>query len=427
MDTPDGASVSTDDVWLAGDSDAERKFLRGYAELAVRAGANVQAGQFCVITSQVEDLPFARMVAEAAWRAGACDVQTFFFDRFDRYLLARYGADERLGRSEVAAVGLFEWLLQRRAAWVNVARDDVPAFFRPLDQHRLAEVVPRRRRQLYNELISQQRIAWTIAAPPGPQWAEAVFGSPDVARLCGVLDGICRLDQPDPVAAWHARSRELEARAALLDEHRFDALHLRGPGTDLTVGLLDGAHWSSATSTTSWGQVFIPNLPTEEVFATPDWRRTEGRVAAARPLAAQSGTALVEGMRLDFHNGRVVAAHADLGEEFLRQLLATDDGARRLGELALVTDSPITATGIPCFHQLLLDENAGSHLALGSAYTDLVEATVGLTPDQLSSRGVNQSAIHEDVVFGDSYTEVDGIHTDRTRVPILAGDNWLLT
>jgi aminopeptidase len=395
-----------------------------YADVAVRIGCNLQPGQHLTVHAPPEAVELARAVLEAAWRAGAGDADVIYVDDYERCLLARHAADDRLDRSSPALLATAEASLERRGASVSIFGDLTPDFFRDAPEERLARTRPRRVRELVNRAINEQLEAWTVIGFPQASWARRMFGEPDVERLWTEIAKTCRLDAPDPIAAWEEHLARLEQRKEQLDERRFDRLRFRGPGTDLEVGLLEASRWIGGRTETSWGQRFNANLPTEEVFTTPDRNRAEGTLAATRPVSYAEG-ALVEGVRLRFAGGRVVEAHADVGEDFLRSHLQTDSGSDRLGEVALVAGSPIGASGLVWFHTLY-DENATSHVAYGSAYTSPVEGADGLSQSEQEAMGINQSHVHVDFAVGGAEVEVDGIDARGERVPILAGDDWLL-
>jgi aminopeptidase len=264
--------------------------------------------------------------------------------------------------------------------------------------------------------MGERAINWTGLAYPTEGWATKVFGEPDVERLWDAVAYCTRLDEADPVAAWQAHMDSLERRAAVLNERKFDAIRYRGPGTDLTVGLLDQANWMSARFETADGIEFVPNMPTEEVFTTPDCRRADGVITASRPLALSGD--VVDGLTLTFEQGRVVNVAADHGVELVTAQLETDDRARYLGELALVDGtSRVGQTGLT-FFDTLFDENAACHIAYGFA---IVEALTG-EPGE----GVNISKVHTDFMVGSPELEVDGITHTGEAVPILREDVWQL-
>jgi aminopeptidase len=402
-----------------------QELLDRYADVAVRVGANLQQGQTLFVTASVEHVPLARAVAAAGWRAGADDVQLFYSDDYERYLRAKNGADETLETTNAGRAGFLTAELDAKGASVNIFGDTAPPYFAGADEERLARTRPTEGRRLANRLMNEQLEAWVVIAYPEPTWAERMFGEPDVDRLAAEIADACRLDEPDPVAAWKEHLDRLEQRRELLDERGFDRLHFRGPGTDLTVGLIDRARWLGGYSVTAWGQVFCANLPTEEVFTTPHRLRTEGTVSGTRAVSYDEGV-VVDGIKLRFEGGEIVEAHASKGEDFLRRHLQTDDGARRLGEVALVAGSRIGKRGL-LFYNTLFDENATSHIAYGMAYTEPIEGAAALSKEQQLELGVNDSSAHTDFPIGGPGVEVDGIDAAGGRVPILAGDDWLLT
>ena len=257
---------------------------------------------------------------------------------------------------------------------------------------------------------------WTVVGVPTAGWARTMFGEPDLERLWQLVEHCVRLDADDPVAAWQEHVRRLEARARRLDELGIDALHFRGPGTDLTVGLLPESRWQGVESETAAGIRYVANLPTEEVFTTPDCRRTEGHVRSTRPLAVHGR--VVEGLEVRFEGGRIVDVGAASGAEVITGQLASDERAAFLGEVALVDGrSRIGQTGLT-FYETLFDENATCHVAFGGAY---VEAVEGGAID-----GVNLSTVHTDFMIGGPEVDVDAVTPDGRVVPLVRSDVWCL-
>ncbi|MGH2755124.1 MAG: aminopeptidase, partial [Actinomycetota bacterium] len=273
-------------------------------------------------------------------------------------------------------------------------------------------------------LVHSEQVNWTIVAFPTPGWAEAIYGEPDVERLWDAVTRFMRLDQPDPVAAWDARLRELEERAAQMNERRFDAIHFRGPGTDLRVGLIPTSIWSSAGFATRWGREHAPNLPTEEVFTTPDARRVDGVVTSTQPLTHQ-GT-VIRDLEIEFKDGEAVRVDATEGGEVVAGEMQIDPGARRLGEVALVDGtSPIGQTGITYF-DTLLDENATCHVAYGAGYPHCVEGGAEMTEEEMDAIGLNRSVAHTDFMIGGPEVAVYGIAAGGGEVALILDNEWRL-
>ena len=405
----------------------ERKLDR-LAEVAVRTGLGLGPGQELVMTATLDAVPLARRITEHAYKAGASLVTTLLADEQSSLLRYRHGSDASF---DSAPSWLYDGMAQayrNGAARLAIAGSD-PSLLSREDPEKVSRV-NRATSKAYRpalELITRHEINWTIVACATPAWAAAVFPNlsrdEGLARLWEAIFAASRADQPDPVAAWKKHDADLHARAERLNEKRYSALHFRGPGTDLRVGLADDHLWLGGGTTARNGRYCIPNMPTEEVFTTPHKDRVEGRVTSTKPLSHQ-GT-MIEDISVRFEAGRIVEVHAARGEQVLRRLIETDEGARRLGEVSLVPhSSPIASSGL-LFMNTLFDENAACHIALGQAYSTCLKNGDSLTPEQLASRGANESLIHVDWMIGSNHIDVDGISPEGNSMPVMRAGEWV--
>ncbi len=390
---------------------------RRLAELVVTAGANVQQGQIVSIGSEPGKERLTRAVADAAYRSGARFVDVNYFDPWVKRSRLLHAAQDTLDfvpswyGERILALG------DQRCARIGLSGNAAPGLLDDLDPARAGkDMLPWVEEAA--KVVGDATTNWTICPSPTAGWAGLVYPDlePDAAleRLWEQIAHICRLDEPDPTAAWTERFDALGAVAGRLTERRFDALRFEGPGTDLEVGLLPHSRWLAARMETVDGVVHLPNLPSEEVFTTPDPRRAEGTVTATKPLDLQGTT--VRGLRVRFEAGRAVEIDADTGAEALRARAARDDGAARLGEVALVDGDGRIGALDTVFYDTLLDENAASHIALGRAYP------MGVEEEGLEH--INESSIHIDFMIGSSEVSVSGVTADGDRVPVLVGGTW---
>ena len=401
--------------------------LERYADLVIRVGANVQPGQEVVLTYQVEHVPISRAVTRAALRAGARRVHPYVTDLHLRKAAIELGPAEELG---VTPSHLLDWARtwrDTRPAIVQLTGNPEPALFDGLDPVLVGRSEPKDLREIYLPLVTDRIVNWVIVPAPNEGWAEVVFGEPDTERLWEAVSTAMRLDEPDPVAAWRDHAAELNARAAALNERRFDAIRFLGPGTDLVVGLLDASRWLCATFETNTGIEHLPNIPTEEVFTTPDWRRTTGVVRSTYPLVVPGVYARVDGLEVRFEDGKIVDVQADGdGADVIRTQLESDPRAPFLGEVALVdSSSRISQSGL-VFHDTLFDENASCHIAYGSGLPMAVEGADGQGAEELIAAGVNVSGTHTDFMIGGPEVEVDGLDGSGTVTPIIRDNSWVL-
>jgi aminopeptidase len=388
--------------------------LERYAELAVRVGANVQPGQEVFLHGLVEHADLVRALTRQSYKAGASYVNVQYSDQHVRRAMIELGPDEALTYSP-------EWLktlteAQAGHAMLGTSGNPEPELLADLDGERVGRAIPLEVSEIRRRQSEENNVNWCGVGAPTEGWARQVLGEPDVEGLWDLVAFCFRLDEPDPVAAWREHLDRLDARAAALTERRPDALRYRGPGTDLTVGLLPSAHWGSARFRTAGGIDYVANMPTEEVFITPDARRAEGTLSSTMPLSL--GGRLIRDLQLTFEDGRIVQADAESGAEIVRSHLASIENADRLGELALVTkESRVGQTG-KLFYNTLFDENATCHIAYGFGLPYSFDGK----PDE----GMNVAKIHIDFMVGGPELEVDALMPDGTEIPLIRNEEWQL-
>jgi len=388
--------------------------LEAYADLAVRVGANVQEGQTVFLTTQVEHAPLARALTRAAYRAGARYVDVRYRDDHVRHAMIELGPDDALTHSP-------EWMKQLYRAMEGGAQlwttgDPEPELMNDLDGERVGRARPKEIVEIIRDQMSERSLNWSGVAYPSEGWATQIYGEPDVERLWEAVAFCTRLDEADPVQAWRDHMARLEGRGKTLTELELDAVHYTGPGTDLTVGLNPNARWMSALFRTRDGIEYVPNMPTEEVFTTPDCRRAEGTVRSSRPLVLDGD--IIEGLQLTVKDGKIVDVQADKGAGIVRGQLEIDDRAGYFGELALVDGTSRVGQTHTTFFDTLYDENATCHIAYGFGVPEVFDGEPG--------EGMNVSGVHTDFMVGGPELAVDGITKDGRAIPILREDVWQL-
>jgi aminopeptidase len=389
--------------------------LERYAELVVRVGANVQEGQEVFLFSDVAHHDLARALTRQAYRAGASYVHVLYNDGHARRALIELGPDEALTYSP-------GWLKEFVSsisgnAMIATTGDPEPELLADLDGERVGRAVPHEVVQIRMQQLAENNVNWCGVGAPSEGWAQQVFGEPDVERLWELVAFCMRLDEPDPPAAWREHLARLEQRSTQLNELRADALHYRGPGTDLTVGLLPYCRWLSGYGTTGEGIQYVANMPTEEVFTSPDAQRTEGTIRSTLPLPL--GGQIIRGLELTFEGGRAVRVEAESGADLVRSHFATIENSDRLGEVALVTRESRVGQSETLFFDALYDENATCHVAYGTGFPFLVDGE----PDER----LNLANMHVDFMVGGPELEVDAVLADGTEIPLIRNEEWQLT
>jgi aminopeptidase len=390
------------------------------ADLVVGFGANVQKGQIVAIGGEPGKEYLVRAIAESAYRHGAKFVDVAWFDPWVKRARIEHAAEDTLDfvppwyGERVLALG------DHRAARIALSGPSAPGLLDDLDPVRAGrDRLPSVKEA--GKVVNDRTTNWSIVPCPTSAWARLVHPNlPEdeaLARLEEQIVHVLRLDEDDPIAAWRKRADTLITAAKRLSERRFDALHYEGPGTDLTIGLLPQAHWEAARFETVEGIEHMPNLPTEEVFTTPDPRRADGHVTSTKPLVLIDGT-VVRNLRVRYEGGRVARIDADSAQDTMRTIVERDEGASRLGEVALVDNEGRIGRLDTVFFDTLLDENAASHIALGQGFPFLVDG------GESGAAAVNESQIHIDFMIGSDDLRVTGITADSERVPVLAGGRW---
>ena len=402
--------------------------LKKYAELLVVTGINVTEGHTVVLSVDVDQAPLARLITKAAYERGAKEVIVKWAD--DELSRLHFTNQDLETLTEVPESKIVEMneMIEAGASRISV-RSSAPDALAGIDPTKMAE--SRKASSIamrpMMEVTQSNKVSWLVAAASGAEWAAKVFpdlnsSEEQIDALWDAIFNSVHLYEEDPIAHWAEKVNTLQSKADELNSESFTALHFKGPGTDLVVGLPELHRFEGAGSTNARGEVFVANLPTEEVFSAPDANRVDGVVVSTKPLS-YSGT-IIEGMEFHFENGKVTKVTADQGEEVLQKLIEQDEGASRLGEVALVPDaSPISQSGLT-FYNTLFDENASNHLALGSAYAFNIVGGTEMTREELNAAGLNESNTHVDFMIGSDKMDIDGIKADGTIVPVFRKGAW---
>lgn len=402
--------------------------LKNLATLALKVGVNLQPGQRLLLSGPIEAVDLMREIAEQAYALGAPLVRVSYIDAHQDLIRALHAHEDTLDEVDMERVELNRVSMERGDALLRIAGSD-PALMAAADPARVTRMsrAERAAGQENSRLVQRSWMPWSIIAYAVPAWATKVF--PDlpeeeaVSKLWDAVFSATRADQPDPVAAWQQHLDNLSRARDHLQSRNYSALRLRAPGTDLRLGLADNHNWESGGLTSEKsGQFFVANMPTEEVFTAPHSQRVDGIISSSKPLSYQGQ--LIDRFQLTFKDGAVVEAHAEQGDEVLQQLLDMDEGARRLGEIALVPhQSPISQSGL-LFYNTLFDENAAAHVALGRAYETTFRDGTKRPLEELQADGFNHSLVHVDFMFGSAELDVDGELPDGTLEPVMRRGDW---
>ncbi|MCO5441696.1 aminopeptidase [Enterococcus faecium] len=403
------------------------ELLKKYARLIAETGVATEKGHTVVLQISVDQAPLARLITQEAYKLGAAEVIVQWTDdQIQREFLLHAATDRIEDVPQSKIVQADEWL-EKGASRISVVSAD-PDAFAGVDSHRVATYQSAAGKALMNlrKATQANKVSWTVVAAAGRQWAAKVFPDlPEEEQVDALWDQIfktTRVYEEDPVLAWKKHDEKLAKKAEELNQEQFSALHYTAPGTDIIIGLPKNHLWEGAGSYNARGEKFMANMPTEEVFTAPDSHRVDGYISSTKPLS-YAGT-IISGMKFTFKDGKVVDFSAEQGEDVLEKLLDTDEGARRLGEVALVPDpSPISQSGI-IFFNTLFDENASNHLALGSAYAFSVKGGTEMSDEELAEAGLNRSQTHVDFMVGSDKMDIDGIREDGSTVPIFRNGDW---
>lgn len=409
------------------ESSFETKQLR-YAELAVKVGVNIQKDQFLYISSSTDNLEFVRLVTKVAYENGAKQVFVDFTDNEIMRLRYELASEDSFSFFPPWKIQEREWLAEQGAAFMTIVSQS-PDLLKGIDVSRISTFQRASGTALskFYQKLQSDKFSWTVIAAPSEKWAAKVFPNiPENDQVDALWEAIfkaVRADVNKPIEAWTQHANSLKEKVSYLNDKKYTKLHYTAPGTDLTIELPAGHLWCGAGSTNEKDVVFIPNMPTEEVFTVPQKDGVNGYVSSTKPLSY--GGNIIDNFKITFEKGRIVDVVAEQGEEVLKALIATDEGAHFLGEVALVPHhSPISQSGL-LFYNTLFDENASNHLAIGSSYAFCLEGGKYMTKEELAKKGLNQSITHVDFMIGSEEMNIDGITKDGQVEALFRNGNWV--
>jgi aminopeptidase len=401
------------------------EMLGKYADVVVRVGLNLRKGQRLLLRGILDDAPLVRKVTESAYKAGAIYVDVAYTDEHITRIRFEYADPETLTEVPNWIFTRYEEYYERMDAELAISSAD-PELLTGIDP----DLIAKNRKAVMQKMEPLRKYEnttnWCVVSTASPSWAKKVFPNVSVEeaqeKLWDEIFASCRINTPDPVAAWNQHIEKLKRYRDTMNAKRFSTLHYSAPGTDLTIGLPDKQLWQGAQAEFKNGITGIPNLPTEEVFTTPHKDQTNGIVTSSMPL--NYAGVLIEDFSLTFENGRVVKVTAKKGEDTLKKMIETDENASRLGEVALVPNSsPISQRKI-LFYNTLFDENASCHIALGNSYRDTIIGGEDMNDDEFAACGGNKSLVHTDFMIGSDKLDIDGIRQDGTREPVMRAGEW---
>ncbi|SHF27804.1 aminopeptidase II. Metallo peptidase. MEROPS family M29 [Marinitoga hydrogenitolerans DSM 16785] len=404
-----------------------KKLMEKYAELLVKVGINVQKDQRVFLRSTIDSIEFTRIVAEKAYEAGAKEVYTVYNDEYMLFLKLKYADNELLNEFHQWEVDMAKYFCDEKGAFLSIIGSD-PDILKTINPQKIGQYSKTRQTAMkdVSKVIMADKVSWSVGAVPSEKWAKKVFPNSDnpVQELWNAILKTVRVNEnEDPVQLWNKHLNNLKEKTKYLNNKQYDYLRYEGPGTDLTVGLPKNHKWLGGAQKNEDGTIFLPNIPTEEVFTAPHKDKVNGYVRNSKPLVY--GGNVIDGFTMEFKDGKIVKITAEKGEDILKQAISLDEGASYLGEVALVpVDSPIYQLNV-VFYNTLFDENAASHFAFGRAYSTCIENGENMSEEELKAVGLNNSITHVDFMIGNEEMNVYGIKGDNEEL-IMKNGKWTI-